>query len=104
LWSGRVRHFDDSVALHSASNTYVQGGVSELLRVATVRIHREVPEFRMGITVHDMVGGDLPECSKQQREIVHEVKKIMSDYPWLDPPIHADVKLGKSWATAKHYE
>ncbi len=58
----------------------------------------------MGLTVHDCVVGDLPECPKQVREIVHEVKKIMGAYPWLDPPIHADSKIGKSWATAKHYE
>lgn len=102
LWSGRTRHFDETVKLHSASNAYIQGGVSELIRVATVRCHREVPEFRMGLTVHDCVVGDLPLCITQQREIIHEVKRIMSDYPWLDPPIHADCKIGPTWASAKH--
>jgi len=104
LWSGRQRHFDDSVKLHSASNAFIQGGVSELIRVATVRIAREVPEFQMGLTVHDCVVGDLPDDQTQIREIVHEVKRIMSDFPFLNPGIKADAKIGPSWATAKHYE
>ena len=69
-----------------------------------MRIAREVPEFQMGLTVHDCVVGDLPDDQTQIREIVHEVKRIMSDFPFLNPGIKADAKIGPSWATAKHYE
>lgn len=101
LWSGRRRHFNSQVKIHSASNAYSQGGVNELIRVANVRCAREVPEFKMGLTVHDCLLGDLPDDPKQIKEISHEVRRIMSDFPWLDLGIKADCKVGKSWATAK---
>lgn len=100
LWSGRERHYGPDVALHSASNNYIQGGVSELIRVATVRCHREVPEFRMGLTVHDSLVGYMVDDAHQE-EISREVLRILTDFQWLDPKIKADVKRGKSWATAK---
>lgn len=102
LWSGRVRHRTDSGKLvkdHAASNNLIQGGVSEQLRVAIVRIAKEVPEFKMGLTVHDSIVGTHDR--RYTDEISREVHRIMTDWPWMDPCTGCDIASAPTWALCK---
>jgi DNA polymerase I-like protein with 3'-5' exonuclease and polymerase domains len=99
LWTGRTRHFNETVKPHSAPNNLIQGAVSECIRVATRRIAAKVPEFKMGLTVHDSI---LGICRTELvPQIAPEVIRLMSDWPWMNPCLTADCKAGPSWATAK---
>lgn len=99
LWSGRKRHWYYGFKEHSALNALVQGGVSELMRVAIVRLFKEVPEVKWGLTVHDSVVGVIHKDDVETA--VPKIKAAMTDFPWLKVPIAADVEVGPTWASVK---
>lgn len=97
LWSGRKRHLGPGVKEHAAWNNLLQGGVSEQMREIIVRIDREVPEFRMGLTVHDSIVGWA--YKKDVPELADKLKDIMGHWPWMRLPSKADVEAGSTWAS-----
>lgn len=96
LWSGRKRHWGPAVKKHTALNALIQGGVTELMRVATVRLAKDVPELRQCLTVHDCVVGTM-----HRRDItpatVERIQKAMTTFPHLSLPIKASVEIGRTW-------
>lgn len=99
LWSGRKRHWYPGFKEHSALNALVQGGVSELMRVAIVKLFRDVPEVKWGLTVHDSVIGTVHR--KDLEAAIPKIKAAMTDFPWLKVPVHCDVDVGNTWATVE---
>lgn len=97
LWSGRTRRFNtDRSKTFAASNNLIQGGASQILRRALVRIAREVPEARMVLTVHDSILFLLPIG---RMDLVHRIRTIMQDNPEFVLPMIVDVKRGRTWGT-----
>jgi DNA polymerase I-like protein with 3'-5' exonuclease and polymerase domains len=100
LWSGRTRHFAGiEHKRRTALNVLIQGGVTECLREATVRAWHKFPDVRLSLTVHDSNVGDIPKGSA--KEIWPELRKCLSDFPWMNPCLDFDMKVGHSWASAK---
>lgn len=103
LWSGRKRHWGPDVKEHAALNNLIQGGVSELMRVAIIRLEKHVPELRMGLTVHDCVVGTIHRRDLRL-PVIERIQHHMSDFPWLRVPIKADVEIGRTWEKVKPWK
>jgi DNA polymerase-1 len=100
LWSGRTRHFSGiEHKRRTALNVLIQGGVTECLREATVKAWHKFPDVRLGLTVHDSNIGDVPEGTAV--EIWPELRKTLTDFPWMSPRLDCEMKAGRSWASAK---
>lgn len=97
LWSGRVRHYDEGdTKLYKASNNLIQGGAAQILRRALVRIHKEIPEANMVLTVHDSIVFMLP---KGRRDLIQRIRTVMQTNPEFALPMIVDVKVGPTWGT-----
>lgn len=95
---GRHRFFRPDEDEHIAFNTDIQGTAADILKMAIVRIYRELQlgtgELAMLLVVHDEIvyetGGD-PRTDKR-------VKELMEDHDTYSVPIIADIKdVTKSW-------
>lgn len=99
LWTGRRRHFNVLEAeTRKAFSNLIQGGVAEIIRRAMTRARREIPRDRLRIVlqVHD----SLLVYYKDIDSLMH-LRYIMEDNPWCLVPTKVDVKVGKSWGSAK---
>jgi DNA polymerase-1 len=94
-----VRMFGERTAI----NTPIQGSAADIIKLAMVRIHRELKErglaTRMILQVHDelifdMPAGELPEVSEL-------VRRHMENALVLDVPLVVDMKLGPNWYEVK---
>lgn len=100
LYTGRLQHFDGVKSeSYKASNRLIQTTVSEMIRVAQIRLAKEVPEARQMLPVHDSVNFSIPK--KWFDEIIREVRRIMQDQPWCTIPTKVDIKRGDTWGSAK---
>jgi DNA polymerase-1 len=71
LWSGRYRHFSSREEGYKAFNSLIQGGSADLVKKVMNTIHRELPEVRMLLQVHDSLWFELPHENTQiRRDIV----------------------------------
>ena len=104
LWSGRVCHFDSPRANpKDAFNTLIQGGVAEMLRIASLRLAKLIPEYdtHMLLQIHDQIIFEAPE--DQITNVTPVIKRVMEDFPhWMIPPL-VDIKIGKRWSQVKDY-
>ncbi|AEG14207.1 DNA polymerase I [Desulfofundulus kuznetsovii DSM 6115] len=94
-----VRMFGERTAI----NTPIQGSAADIIKLAMVRIHRELKDrglaTRMILQVHDelifdMPAGELPEVSEL-------VRRHMENALVLDVPLVVDMKLGPNWYEVK---
>ena len=97
-WAGRVYQFPDKTFSYKAPNTLIQGGSSDVVRVAMNNISDflQGKNSRMLLQVHDSI---LFEIHESEAHIVEELKNIMEKaYPYKHLPLECDVKYGKtSW-------
>ncbi|HAU31913.1 MAG: DNA polymerase [Desulfotomaculum sp. 46_296] len=90
-----VRNFGERTAV----NTPIQGSAADLIKLAMIRIHRELKKRRlqtkMILQVHDELIFDVPvEEMKEVRELV---KEYMENSLVLDVPLLVDLKAGSNW-------
>lgn len=105
MYTGRLRHFNTPNAEHhKASSNLIQGSVAEMVRVAMLRIDRELrrDDVRIILQVHDSVIMEIR--TEVLDENIRAVKAIMEEQPWCTVPLPVDVKAGLSWGLAKDYE
>lgn len=101
LYTGRVRHFDGRRSqTYKGSSSLVQGAVAEMIRIAITRIHKELPDIRLILTVHDSILGLVPK-GKYGNQLARQAATILEHQPWCSVPAIADIKKGPSWGTAK---
>src|SRR5437016_8710980 len=86
-----------------AVNSVMQGTAADVIKVATVNIHRRLQAegrgSRLVLQVHDELLVEAPDAEVSTvKELVRE--EMCSAYP-LDPPLAVDVGAGDSWADAK---
>jgi DNA polymerase-1 len=89
------RAFGERIAI----NTVVQGSAADLIKVAMVRLHRELPaispETRMLLQIHDELVFEVPEG---EIEVVRSrVRQAMESALDLRVPLVVDTGVGRDW-------
>jgi DNA polymerase-1 len=92
-WS--TRQFGERTAI----NTPIQGTAADMIKLAMIRIHRQLkekfPEVKMILQVHDELVFEVPE---NQVELVKSlVKEGMETVLELSVPIKVDIHVGRNW-------
>lgn len=86
-----------------AINMPVQGTASDLMKMAMIRIHAELPKIskksKMLLQVHDEVVIEVP--NDDVSKVSEKVENIMEDIFKLKVPIKVDVSSGKNWGECK---
>jgi len=103
MWTGRLRHYRPQDEFYKAMSNLIQGGVAEMMRVATTRLGKRLEGSRahMVLQVHDELLFEVPED-----EVMYwakEIKRIMEDFDFR-APITVEGKVGDTWADAEDLE
>lgn len=105
LWSGRVCHFDGRRAHYKdAFNTLIQGGVAEMLRIASLRLAKIIPAYdtHMLLQIHDQIIFEAPV--EQVTNVTPIIRREMENFShWMIPPV-VDIKVGPRWSEVKDYQ
>ena len=87
----------------AAINAPVQGSAAEMLKMAMIRMDRELKEnnliSKMILTIHDELILEVPEDELEGVEAL--TKKVMSEVIELDVPVVVDSSIGFTWAELK---
>jgi DNA polymerase I-like protein with 3'-5' exonuclease and polymerase domains len=108
--SGRRRRLPDirsrdpgvvAEAQRQAVNTIVQGTAADLLKMALIRLHADLPaDVRMLLPVHDSVLLEVPEALVEETSQI--VRGAMETAPdGFAVPLKVEVKTGSTWADCK---
>lgn len=94
-----IRSFGERIAM----NTPIQGSAADIIKIAMVKVFRELESRRMRskliLQVHDEL---IIETHKEEKEQVAQIlKKNMEDAAQLNVPLTVEVKSGKSWYETK---
>jgi len=94
-----VRQFGERIA----QNTPIQGTAADLIKLAMIRVHREIMQRGMGarllLQVHDELVFELPEAELALlREVVVEAMEGAME---LTVPLRVDLGSGRSWFECK---
>lgn len=85
-----------------ARNTPIQGSAADILKVAMIRVERELqsqPWAQMVLTVHDEL---IFECDEARIEdVIAIAKPAMEDAVTLSVPLRVDAGWGTTWAACK---
>ncbi|MBI3243654.1 MAG: DNA polymerase I [Chloroflexi bacterium] len=99
----REDHVFRARAEREAVNSPVQGTASDIIKIAMLRLAKElpkkIPSARMLLQVHDEL---VFECDTDEVEQVAALaRKIMEGAFKLDAPLAVDVRAGKNWEEMK---
>ncbi len=90
-------------AEREAINHPIQGTAADILKLAMINIHRELKkrklEARLILQVHDELILEAPKAETD--EVAQLVKELMEKAYRLDPPLKAEVGIGKNWDEVK---
>jgi len=88
-------------AQRQAVNAVVQGSAADLLKLALVRLHAELPtSVRMLLPVHDSILLEVPaNLVEATREIV--TNAMQAAPPGFTLPLTVDIQTGRTWADCK---
>ena len=97
--NANTRNFGERAAM----NTPIQGTAADIIKLAMVRVHRELKErgfaARLVLTVHDEL---IVEAPRDEAEQVRELlRDVMENVIELDVPLKTDIKIGYSWYDSK---
>ncbi|MDH5714939.1 MAG: DNA polymerase, partial [Candidatus Aminicenantes bacterium] len=91
-----------AAAENIAINTPIQGSAADLIKVAMIRISREMKrrgwQTRMLLQVHDELVFEVPEM--EMEEVKKYIKKEMEGVYRLSVPIKVAISTGKNWYEA----
>ncbi|HEX7511514.1 MAG TPA: DNA polymerase I, partial [Chitinivibrionales bacterium] len=89
-------------AERTALNTPIQGSAADIIKIAMVRIHRELPDrfpgAKMLLQVHDELVFEVPQS--QADEFKLWAQAMMSGAYALDVPLKVDAGVGINWSEA----
>lgn len=94
-----VRSFGERVAM----NTPIQGSAADIIKIAMVRVYKELKKRNMKskliLQVHDEL---IIEAYKDEKEEVENIlRQIMESSVELNVPLKVDIKMGESWYETK---
>lgn len=83
-------------AKRAAANMPIQGTEADLMKMAMLKVERDIPEASQVMQVHDSI---MVECDRSQAEAVSaKMKQIMENiYPKLGVRLFVEVKFGNNW-------
>lgn len=92
-----------ALAERQAVNSLIQGSAGDLIKLAMVRLHRELHSgMRLVLTVHDELVTETPEhLAEQCAAIVREAMLGPDIQKLVNVPLTSDLKVCDSWAEAK---
>ena len=94
-----MRSFGERVAM----NTPIQGSAADIIKIAMVKVHRELEKrnlrSRLILQVHDELIIETHKPEKGEVEMI--LKESMEKAVKLDVPLEVEVKAGSSWYEAK---
>lgn len=94
-----TRNFGERTAM----NTPIQGSAADIIKLAMVRVDRELKKrnlkTQMVLQVHDELIFDAPK--EELEEVIALVKDCMENAITLDVPLVVDVKMGPNWYEAQ---
>ncbi len=94
-----IRNFGERAAM----NTPIQGSAADIIKLAMVRINKQLKEqlmqAQMILQVHDELIFDTPETEVEA--LIKLVRECMENALVLDVPLDVDLKLGLNWYEAK---
>lgn len=84
-------------AKRAAANMPIQGTEADLMKMAMLKIEREIPRAKQFMQIHDSI---MVECDPADaNEVTRQMKQIMENiYPDLGVRLRVDVKRGTTWA------
>ena len=89
-------------ALNVAVNTPLQGTAADLIKIAMVRLHAELPKrklaSRMLLQVHDELVFEVPEGEMDELRTL--VCEVMESAMQLDVPLEVSTGVGHNWVQA----
>lgn len=94
-----VRSFGERVAM----NTPIQGSAADIIKVAMVRVHKELKnrnlKSQLILQVHDEL---LIETHKDElEEVIQMMQDIMENSTTLDVPLKVEINVGDNWYETK---
>ena len=98
--NGQVR----AAAERETSNMPIQGTAADILKLAMIDVHRELPRVaggraRMILTVHDELLFEAPREAAD--DTAAAVRELMQSAVTLKVPLTVDVGIGENWKEAK---
>ncbi|MCB9803121.1 DNA polymerase I [Candidatus Nomurabacteria bacterium] len=82
-----------------AINMPLQGTAADLLKLAMIKISRDLPKIskdsKMVLQVHDELVLEVPEA--EAKKVAKFIKKTMEEVYRLSVPLVVDLELGKNW-------
>jgi len=86
-------------AERAAINMPIQGTAADIIKIAMIRLHRELaeryPEAKMLLQVHDELVFDVPDSDVEP--VATLVREVMVNALRLDVPLEVEVKAGPNW-------
>jgi DNA polymerase-1 len=93
-------HFLRSQAERQAFNTRIQGSAADIIKLAMVRAHNNLPHgSSLILTVHDELVTLTPDSKAD--ETVDIIREAMEGIDLLKIPLIADIKVVQRWGEAK---
>jgi DNA polymerase I len=91
----------DAQVLRSAANAPIQGSCADIIKVASIELHRVLNNYRakLLLQVHDELILEMP--SEEWQELKETIEKIMSEAIPLTVPLVVEVRAGDNWMEAK---
>lgn len=87
-------------AERQAFNTLIQGSAADVMKIAMVRAHREIPDrSQLILTVHDELVTVTPASIAE--DTAEAIRSAMEGITFLNVPLVADVKIVDRWGEAK---
>ncbi len=92
-----------SIGERTAMNTPIQGTAADIIKLAMVRVYRELKEqnlsSRLILQVHDELIIDAPVS--EQEQVVKLLREAMEEAGNLSVPLLVELKCGKTWYDTK---
>lgn len=114
-WFGRRRYFPEinsnmqqvrAAAERAAVNHPIQGTAADLMKLAMIVIHQDLPNVcpsaRMILQVHDELVFEVPETDLGR--VADFVKTSMEGIYKLRAPVETHLKVGKNWGELEKFE
>ncbi|MFA5197413.1 MAG: DNA polymerase I [Patescibacteria group bacterium] len=98
-----ANHIIRNAAERMALNMPIQGTAADLIKLAMIEIHRELPKVspksKMLLQVHDELVFEVPDM--EVAKVTPFIKEKMENVVKLDVPVIVEIGVGKNWGEAK---
>ncbi len=95
----KASHYARQAAERMAINAPIQGTAADIIKIAMIRLHRELQErglrSRMILQVHDELIVEAPE--DEVKTVTTLMCEIMENAFQIDAPLEVDLKAGHNW-------